>query len=57
MEEDIVDEVAEIKAAHFEESIKYARRYVSDAQFGLNYLAQLKVLALLPYFSNIYIFF
>ena len=25
------DEVAEIKAAHFEESMKYARRSVSDA--------------------------
>ncbi|CAI0471414.1 unnamed protein product [Linum tenue] len=32
MEEDEVeDEVAEIKAAHFEESMKYARRSVSDA--------------------------
>ncbi|KAE9612314.1 Cell division cycle protein 48 [Lupinus albus] len=32
MEEDIEDEdVAEIKAAHFEESMKYARRSVSDA--------------------------
>ncbi|PQM36977.1 hypothetical protein Pyn_05237 [Prunus yedoensis var. nudiflora] len=31
MEEDIDDEVAEIKAAHFEESMKYARRSVSDA--------------------------
>lgn len=30
MEED-VDEVAEIRAAHFEESMKYARRSVSDA--------------------------
>lgn len=31
MEEDIEEEVAEIKAAHFEESMKYARRSVSDA--------------------------
>lgn len=31
MEEDADDEVAEIKAAHFEESMKYARRSVSDA--------------------------
>lgn len=31
MEEDVEDEVAEIKAAHFEESMKYARRSVSDA--------------------------
>ncbi|CAL9018089.1 unnamed protein product [Prunus brigantina] len=31
MEEDVDDEVAEIKAAHFEESMKYARRSVSDA--------------------------
>ncbi|CAN7113474.1 unnamed protein product [Brassica rapa subsp. narinosa] len=32
MEEDLVDdEVAEIRAAHFEESMKYARRSVSDA--------------------------
>lgn len=31
MEEDEADEVAEIKAAHFEESMKYARRSVSDA--------------------------
>jgi transitional endoplasmic reticulum ATPase len=31
MEEDGVDEVSEIKAAHFEESMKYARRSVSDA--------------------------
>lgn len=31
MDEDIDDEVAEIKAAHFEESMKYARRSVSDA--------------------------
>jgi transitional endoplasmic reticulum ATPase len=32
MDEDFVDdEVAEIKAAHFEESMKYARRSVSDA--------------------------
>lgn len=30
MDED-EDEVAEIKAAHFEESMKYARRSVSDA--------------------------
>ena len=30
MEEDGVDEVSEIKAAHFEESMKYARRSVSD---------------------------
>jgi transitional endoplasmic reticulum ATPase len=31
MEEDGMDEVSEIKAAHFEESMKYARRSVSDA--------------------------
>lgn len=31
MEEDEADEVAEIKAAHFEESMKFARRSVSDA--------------------------
>ncbi|CAA6662630.1 unnamed protein product [Spirodela intermedia] len=31
MEEDVADEVAEIKAVHFEESMKYARRSVSDA--------------------------
>ncbi|CAM0955841.1 unnamed protein product [Alopecurus aequalis] len=31
MEEDEVDEVAEITAAHFEESMRYARRSVSDA--------------------------
>ncbi|KAL5209167.1 hypothetical protein ABZP36_004790 [Zizania latifolia] len=31
MEEDEVDEIAEIKGAHFEESMKYARRSVSDA--------------------------
>ncbi|KAL0385099.1 UNVERIFIED_CONTAM: Cell division cycle protein 48 [Sesamum radiatum] len=31
MEEDGVDDVPEIKAAHFEESMKYARRSVSDA--------------------------
>ena len=31
MEEDVEDEVAEIRAAHFEESMKYARRSVSDA--------------------------
>lgn len=32
MDEDLIDEeVAEIKAAHFEESMKYARRSVSDA--------------------------
>lgn len=31
MDEDAEDEVAEIKAAHFEESMKYARRSVSDA--------------------------
>lgn len=30
MEEDGEDEVAEITAAHFEESMKYARRSVSD---------------------------
>ncbi|KAG8374229.1 hypothetical protein BUALT_Bualt11G0109400 [Buddleja alternifolia] len=30
MEEDVEDEVSEIKAAHFEESMKYARRSVSD---------------------------
>ncbi|KAF3655931.1 Cell division cycle protein 48 -like protein [Capsicum annuum] len=31
MEEDIDDEVSEIKPSHFEESMKYARRSVSDA--------------------------
>lgn len=31
MEEDEIDDVPEIKAAHFEESMKYARRSVSDA--------------------------
>ncbi|KAK1652889.1 hypothetical protein QYE76_070694 [Lolium multiflorum] len=31
MEEDETDEIAEIRAAHFEESMKYARRSVSDA--------------------------
>ncbi len=31
MEEDEFDDVSEIKAAHFEESMKYARRSVSDA--------------------------
>ncbi|KAL8193223.1 hypothetical protein R6Q57_026804 [Mikania cordata] len=31
MDEDDDDDVAEIKAAHFEESMKYARRSVSDA--------------------------
>nr|ACN31507.1 unknown [Zea mays] len=31
MEEDEVDEIAEIRAPHFEESMKYARRSVSDA--------------------------
>lgn len=31
MEEDEIDDVSEIKAAHFEESMKYARRSVSDA--------------------------
>lgn len=31
MDEDVDDEVAEIKAAHFEESMKFARRSVSDA--------------------------
>lgn len=31
MDEDDIDEVSEIKAAHFEESMKYARRSVSDA--------------------------
>ncbi|XP_024396702.1 cell division control protein 48 homolog A [Physcomitrium patens] len=31
MEEDETDEVSEIKAAHFEESMKFARRSVSDA--------------------------
>ncbi|KAJ0542818.1 putative vesicle-fusing ATPase [Helianthus annuus] len=33
MEEDVEDEVPEIKAAHFEESMKFARRSVSDAAF------------------------
>ncbi len=31
MEEDEVEEVAEIKASHFEEAMKFARRSVSDA--------------------------
>ena len=31
MEEDETDEVAEIKPSHFEESMKFARRSVSDA--------------------------
>lgn len=31
MDEDVDDEVPEIKPAHFEESMKYARRSVSDA--------------------------
>lgn len=31
MEEDDTDEVSEIKRAHFEESMKYSRRSVSDA--------------------------
>lgn len=31
MDEDVEEEIAEIKAAHFEESMKYARRSVSDA--------------------------
>nr|QKN61277.1 cell division cycle protein 48 homolog isoform X2 [Rehmannia glutinosa] len=31
MEEDYIDDVSEIKAAHFEESMKFARRSVSDA--------------------------
>lgn len=31
MDEDDDDEVSEIKPAHFEESMKYARRSVSDA--------------------------
>ncbi|GFS45762.1 ATPase, AAA-type, CDC48 protein [Actinidia rufa] len=31
MEEDVDDEVAELTAGHFEESMKYARRSVSDA--------------------------
>ena len=31
MDEDVEEEVAEIKAAHFEESMKFARRSVSDA--------------------------
>uniref|UniRef100_A0A803L8I6 Uncharacterized protein n=1 Tax=Chenopodium quinoa TaxID=63459 RepID=A0A803L8I6_CHEQI len=31
MEEDISEELSEIKAAHFEESMKYARKSVSDA--------------------------
>lgn len=31
MEEDTEEEIAEIKAGHFEESMKYARRSVSDA--------------------------
>ncbi|KAM1493513.1 hypothetical protein ACFX10_025279 [Malus domestica] len=31
MEDDVIDEVADIKAAYFEESMKYARMSVSDA--------------------------
>ena len=31
MDEDLEEEVAEITASHFEESMKYARRSVSDA--------------------------
>lgn len=31
MDEDVDDDVTEIKPAHFEESMKYARRSVSDA--------------------------
>lgn len=31
MEEDEVDEESQIKAAHFEEAMKFARRSVSDA--------------------------
>lgn len=31
MEEDDIDELPEIKPAHFEESMKFARRSVSDA--------------------------
>ena len=31
MEEDDIDEVPDIKPAHFEESMKFARRSVSDA--------------------------
>ena len=31
MDEDVEEEVAEIKGAHFEESMKFARRSVSDA--------------------------
>lgn len=31
MEEDDADDIAEIRAVHFEESMKYARRSVSDA--------------------------
>ena len=31
MEEDDIDEIPEIKPAHFEESMKFARRSVSDA--------------------------
>ncbi|GAB2279395.1 hypothetical protein Dimus_014037 [Dionaea muscipula] len=34
MEEDSEDEVSEIKAAHFEESMKFAWRSVSDADIG-----------------------
>jgi transitional endoplasmic reticulum ATPase len=30
-EDDVEDEVSEIRAAHFEESMKFARRSVSDA--------------------------
>lgn len=31
MDEDVEDEVSEIRPAHFEESMKFARRSVSDA--------------------------
>lgn len=31
IEEDVIDEVVEIKATHFEESMKYARMSVNDA--------------------------
>ncbi|KAF3668871.1 Cell division cycle protein 48 -like protein [Capsicum annuum] len=34
MEEDVDDKVSEIKPAHFEESMKYARRSISDANIN-----------------------
>ncbi|KAM3309175.1 hypothetical protein P3S67_010919 [Capsicum chacoense] len=34
LEEDVDDKVSKIKPAHFEESIKYARRSISDANIN-----------------------